>query len=168
MERTEWILRGEHFEQSSGPRPSFFEEKLPESFLISLPEANQLDGAQFSQEEKPIGDSKMSCITIVPKAAAAAKNKLLFGVFPTYCFTPAHAILRAATTFAGSLSTFNSIVRFQGKVLSREVTTFAGARRVMTANIEELSVIPGDVPEFAPLLPQRRHPRSRELNPALA
>lgn len=73
------------------------------------------------------------------------------GLFPTYCFsigtTP---ILRIEYSWGSLVTVFDNIVRVQGRHLARQISIFEGSRKILTANVEEISGISPTDPALTP------------------
>ena len=161
VEHTDWHVNGERFESESGEPLNFFERKLQSDLLSPMPKPADLDPekVRFQREEENFSGVKLPCVMVIRKMPLGHGIQVVpMGMFPTYCFTPEHPILRSYFAYGGTSVIYNKIARLQGMLLPREVTIFAGKRRLLHASVDTVDGISASALELKPrdgLVPTR-------------
>ncbi len=151
---TDWYTAGgKHAHQETGEHIEFFEYALQRALLEPLPGSADLDPdkASLSRETISSGGVTLPCIMVSPLTPQQRHAKAVPpGLFPTYCFDPQSPILRARYSF-GNLSTqFSHIVNMEDRYLAREITVSDSNRKILTAQVETITLVEPDDPALTP------------------
>lgn len=159
---TDWhTADGKNAYLTTGAGIEFFESKLRMALLDPLPDPGSLDPAKFNldRDEVKAGTVKMPCVMPVPKMDQHGQAlRIPLGLFPTYCFDPVYPALRITNSFGTVAMEFNRIVKIQGKFLPREIDLYEGKRKILSATVDQITMISAANPAFTPD-PQAHFPK---------
>ena len=147
--QTDWNMTGgKHAHEVTGDRLHFFEYKLRTALLSPLPDLTDLDPEHFRLERQSVdgGNSlKMPCIMVAPVMSRYPPDwKAAPGLFSTYCFDPAHPILRASYSYGAVTTEFNKIVKMQDHYLAREIVFLEAKRKILSATVDSIDGLSED------------------------
>jgi hypothetical protein len=152
IEQTEWRLAGKRYHAGVGEPLEFFERKLESDLLTPLPEASELDPAKvgFDRKDQSFSGVTLPCVMVTLKVPGGGVAKASpMGMFPTYCFDPAHPTLRASYAYGSTSVVYNNVVRMQGMYLARQLTIIEGKHKVLTATVDTIDALAPNAPELA-------------------
>jgi hypothetical protein len=152
VELTEWHLGGKESYAGTGGPLGFDERKLETELLRPLPTATELDPQTvvFDRQDQSFSGVKLPCVMVMRKMPPAGKAETPMGMFPTYCFDPAHPMLRTSYIYGSTSAVYNNVVRMQGMFLARQLTIVEGKRKVLTATVDSIEALAPNPPELVP------------------
>ena len=142
---TDWhTADGKHAYEATGEGLEFFEYKLQAALLSPLPDPGDLDPEKFRLEREPLslGNVKLPCVKVIPLMPQHGRIQTVpLGLFPTYCFDSLLPALRISYSFGTVATEFSKIVKTQNRYLPREIQMFEGKRKILTAEVETISML---------------------------
>lgn len=151
---TDWSLPdGKHAYLSTGDGFNIFEHKLEAAFFSPLPGTADLDPKQvrLERDEVKLGDLKLPCVEVIPSIPQYGQLQVVpLGLFPTYCFGPNLPALRARYSFGSFVEGFDSIVKWQGHYLPKQVQFYESAQPILSAKVEAVDSILSSDPALTP------------------
>jgi len=142
---TDWhTADGKHAYQTTGERLKFFEYRLQSAFLSPLPDGGDLDPtkSRLDRETVSLGGVKFPCFMVIPLMPQHGQIQAVpLGLFPTYCFDTQLPILRFSYSFGTVTTEFNMFVKMQNRYLAREIVLFEGKRKILSAEVDALTVL---------------------------
>lgn len=152
VERTEWSLAGKRYRAGAGEPLDFYERRLEAELLAPLPTAAQLDPqvVVYDRQDQSFSGVKLPCVMVMRKMPVEGKAENPMGMFPTYCFDPAHPMLRTSYTYGSTSAVYNNVVRMQGMYLARQLTILDNNKKVLTATVDSVDGLPPNPPALVP------------------
>lgn len=151
---TDWhTADGTRASTSSGGRLRYFERGLQSALFSPLPTKAALEpsSARLSLEERPtkIKGVKLPCISLISVNQSQLQTQPS-SFYPAYCFDPSMPILRASSSMGTMTTEFNSIVKFQGKYLAKEIVDLAVGRKLFSAKVDSVGGLDPNDPALTP------------------
>ena len=152
MEQTEWHLGGKKYYAGTGSPLGIDERKLETELLHPLPAKGDLDPqtVAFDRQDQTFSGVKLPCVMVMRKMPPAGKAETPMGMFPTYCFDPAHPMLHLSYIYGSTSAVYNNVVRVQGMYLARQLSILDNKRKVLTATVDAIDALGPKPPALAP------------------
>jgi TonB family protein len=152
VELTEWHLGGKKSYAAVGGPLGFDERKLETDLLRPLPTAAELDPRTvvFDRQDQSFSSVKLPCVMVMRKMPPAGKAETPMGMFPTYCFDPAHPMLHLSYIYGSTSVVYNNVVRVQGMYLARQLSILDNKRKVLTATVDTIEGLAPNPPALVP------------------
>ncbi len=150
---TDWHTpEGNHFYLASGGRSTTFETWIESLLFSPLPNRiilNPYKTRLVGLEEKLSDGTEIPCVELAPsKQDDGATFSPNFE--PIYCFDNKLPVLHLSHTWGTLTTEFNSIAKFQGKYLAREISIYAGDRKIFSLSADSVSDISALDPALTP------------------
>jgi TonB family protein len=152
IEETEWKLAGKLYHVGTGVPLEFDERKLATDLLNPMPDADQLDPktAIFHREDQNFSGAKLPCVMVMRRMPPEGKAETPMGMFPTYCFDPAHPLLHLSYIYGSTSVLYNNVIRMQGMYLGRQLSILNNKQKVLTATVDTIDALAPNAPALAP------------------
>jgi Gram-negative bacterial TonB protein C-terminal len=135
---------------TTGENLRYFERGLPSDLFSPLPNATSVDPlkTRLLRNQIKLSGASYPCVS---ERLLKFEESADFRMLPTSCFEPMSPILRFGFAFTGAVTTtYNNVVRFQGKFLAKTIEVVAGHQNLFTVAVSEISPIDPADPVLMP------------------
>jgi TonB family protein len=152
--RTDWhTASGRNMSQASGDRLSFIEQQLQLLLFAPFPDVRKLDPRDFDLKKDQLGSGKtaLPCVDIKTHRRKDGTWPVLPGAAAHFfCFEPGEPLLRLARDAEVLNFEFNSLKKFQNRILAGSITIAYGNQKLLAFTVDTIGPIAGDEAAVTP------------------
>jgi hypothetical protein len=116
--------------------PGFHEMQIQRRLVLPISSPVTLPNVESKMKQIGSGVSRVPCVVF------SSKNQKLFLFKDSYCFDPDHPILRLEASSDGLTQVlYNEIVRFQGRLIARDVRSTYKNEPLVTVHVDEIGAL---------------------------
>lgn len=148
---TSWhTANGAEAHVETGERLGYFEAGLPSDLLSPLPSPARVDPSKtrLIRNSIKLAGASFPCVSEAPLKGEEPPN---FRMLPTECFDATLPVLRFELNFQGVVATtYDNVVKFQGKYLARKIDVVVGKQKLFTAAVDAIDSLNPNDPALVP------------------